>query len=486
MKIQNKIILTILPLLLLFFAIVFGTSYYNSKSALERLAKEWLSTRSNEAVEIAKSHEQILHEYGLAHISASIAKAKLDAVKEISSITIGKSGILFGVDAEGVIFFHPDKYLVGTVVTEEPWFQYLDQSHHPFSLRHKDEAYFAVAGFYPQWNWYFLAAVSKAEVYGQVKPVRLSVILIILIGALLISASVIFAIKHFLSPLDKLLSDTEKIGQGDLDTRISIDTTDEFSSIALCVNQMVGQLKAGLSRLENREEYFRSLIENATDLITISDARGNITYSSPSTRRILGYEPEALVGLNVFEFIHPDEKKDLFNYFQKRISSEQTARHIEFRFKHAEGYWCTLEAMSSNLLDHPVVQGFVVNARNISRQKQMAQQLKESNDLLESRVAQQTNELIAANDALSNEIKARQDYETRIYETNRDMHEFIHSFGYETRTHLSSIFGFIQLLKLKNSSLKNNDYLNIIQQSAEDLLSLTNNITGLSSLQQAN
>ena len=55
------------------------------------------------------------------------------------------------------------------------------------------------------------------------------------------------------------------------------------------------------------EEYFRLLIENASDLITILDATGTIRYESPAVERVLGYSPQALTHKNIFEFVHPDD-----------------------------------------------------------------------------------------------------------------------------------------------------------------------------------
>ncbi len=51
------------------------------------------------------------------------------------------------------------------------------------------------------------------------------------------------------------------------------------------------------------EAYFRSLIENAADIISILETDGVIRYESPSIERILGYKPEELVGSNVFDLI---------------------------------------------------------------------------------------------------------------------------------------------------------------------------------------
>ena len=56
-----------------------------------------------------------------------------------------------------------------------------------------------------------------------------------------------------------------------------------------------------------REQRFRSIIENASDMIAILDAEGTTLYESPSNERMLGYKPEELVGRNALELIHPED-----------------------------------------------------------------------------------------------------------------------------------------------------------------------------------
>jgi len=55
------------------------------------------------------------------------------------------------------------------------------------------------------------------------------------------------------------------------------------------------------------EIYFRALIENATDIISVINPDGTVRYMSPSTQRVLGYEPEELESSGVFDRLHPED-----------------------------------------------------------------------------------------------------------------------------------------------------------------------------------
>ena len=57
------------------------------------------------------------------------------------------------------------------------------------------------------------------------------------------------------------------------------------------------------ANLESRERFYRALVEQTRDLITVVDRHGTILFKNRSTERTLGYTATELVGRNVFE--HP-------------------------------------------------------------------------------------------------------------------------------------------------------------------------------------
>ena len=63
------------------------------------------------------------------------------------------------------------------------------------------------------------------------------------------------------------------------------------------------------------EEYFRELIDNALDIISIIDVDGTMRYVSKAVETILGYKTEELVGHNAFEFVHVDDRASMISSF---------------------------------------------------------------------------------------------------------------------------------------------------------------------------
>ncbi len=61
---------------------------------------------------------------------------------------------------------------------------------------------------------------------------------------------------------------------------------------------------------ERKLERHREFVESATDMITLIDSDGTIKYVSPAIERVLGWDPEELIGENGFEYVHPDDRDE--------------------------------------------------------------------------------------------------------------------------------------------------------------------------------
>jgi PAS domain S-box-containing protein len=125
------------------------------------------------------------------------------------------------------------------------------------------------------------------------------------------------------------------------------------------------------------ENRFRSLIQNSSDIITLLAADGTVQYVSPPVERILGHQPEAVIGQNIFAYIHPDDLSRVQTRFHKLVQRPGIDNALtEFRIRHASGAWLWLESVSNNLLDDPNVHSVVVNGRDISQRKRVEEQLR--------------------------------------------------------------------------------------------------------------
>lgn len=140
------------------------------------------------------------------------------------------------------------------------------------------------------------------------------------------------------------------------------------------------------SILKESERKFRTLIENATDIISMFDAEGKIIYISPSVERILGYRNEDVMGLSIFNFLHPSELEPAIETFKKITTEAIISSPLRFRVRHKDGSWRHLEAVFNNLIGDPQINAVLMNARDItaivSAEKKYRNLFEESKDVV--------------------------------------------------------------------------------------------------------
>jgi len=131
--------------------------------------------------------------------------------------------------------------------------------------------------------------------------------------------------------------------------------------------------------LHENEQRFRALIENSSDLITIVSPEGLIAYQSPSLKRILGYEPEELIGRSVVEFIPPETVPGIAALLAGIGQQPGAVVHAEYIFRHKDGSWRTMEG-SAQASTVAGIAGIVVNSRDVTERKAAEQALRESEE----------------------------------------------------------------------------------------------------------
>ena len=196
-------------------------------------------------------------------------------------------------------------------------------------------------------------------------------------------------------------------------------------------------------RIEESEERFRGIIENARDVITLLDEDGTIIYNSRAFERLLEYESWEVLGQSFFDLVHAEDCSCIKKQFKRLIQQEPqtigTGEALEFRFKHKEGHWRIFEAMVSNLLKNEFVQAVVLNSRDVTEHRKSEIELKKYRSHLEELVDRRTRELTAA---LEQEKMAAE--QQRI---------FISMVSHEFRTPLTIIDGNAQIIQRRGSTL---------------------------------
>ena len=121
-------------------------------------------------------------------------------------------------------------------------------------------------------------------------------------------------------------------------------------------------------------ELHRKLVEESSDIATIVNLDGVITYVSPSVKDTLGYDQAELIGETGYEYQHPDDRAATTDAIERLVENPDETQIVETRFRHADGSWLWVEATMQNRLDDEDIDGILVNTRDISKRKKQEQQ----------------------------------------------------------------------------------------------------------------
>ncbi len=133
---------------------------------------------------------------------------------------------------------------------------------------------------------------------------------------------------------------------------------------------------------EDSERRFRALLEQSSDATAIFSASGSTLYISPSVKNVLGYTEQEAMQLNIFDVCHDDDKEAVAAIMKKTLDSPgiPIRGHIG-RMMHKDGKWRWLDAMVTNLLHDPAINGIVNNFRDITERIETEKKLLHANRL---------------------------------------------------------------------------------------------------------
>jgi PAS domain S-box-containing protein len=146
--------------------------------------------------------------------------------------------------------------------------------------------------------------------------------------------------------------------------------------------------------LHEREEFYRLIAENTSDMIAMVDQSGHYVYNSPSFRQVLGYDPAELIGRSPLDFIHPDDIANVRNEWSLLKAVDTGQRLFGYRRRHADGSWRWIES-SVKVIYQRGTRYIITIARDVSERKRAEEQIRALNAELEQRVIAQLQEAIA-------------------------------------------------------------------------------------------
>ncbi|MEU4625633.1 EAL domain-containing protein [Actinoplanes sp. NPDC023801] len=169
-------------------------------------------------------------------------------------------------------------------------------------------------------------------------------------------------------------------------TGLLIDMVAVALTALVVIRQLIAfrQNDALLARIGVQENRFRLLVQNSTDMVTITEPGGVLTYVSPAAHGILGTDPGEMIGTALAGRMHPDDVATVTGRLAAVAAAPGSTATYQLRLRHADGTYRWLEVISANLTGEPSVGGVVSNARDITETREVRDRLsyEASHDML--------------------------------------------------------------------------------------------------------
>lgn len=151
---------------------------------------------------------------------------------------------------------------------------------------------------------------------------------------------------------------------------------------------------------------FRSLTENAAELIVVYSPEGRVLYETPSVERVLGYAPGELERPDPFDLVHADDAEPVRRMLSAVLEGNASSRSALVRVRHRDGSWRFLDMILTNLVHDSTIGGIVCNGHDVTARLDLESQLQHSQRLeivggMAAAVAHDINNVVTSIEAIA-------------------------------------------------------------------------------------
>jgi diguanylate cyclase (GGDEF)-like protein/PAS domain S-box-containing protein len=128
--------------------------------------------------------------------------------------------------------------------------------------------------------------------------------------------------------------------------------------------------------LERREQWWRELVRNLSDVIIVLDPEGNVRYCSPSVQAALGHWPRHLTtGAQLRELMHPDDLPAILAHITPVVRGGTKRGFVECRVRRADETWAWFEVTAVSQLGEEVLDGSVLTLHDVTERRRLTDEL---------------------------------------------------------------------------------------------------------------
>jgi len=259
-----------------------------------------------------------------------------------------------------------------------------------------------VVGYYRWVAERELALLAEMQESEALQPARRLGVVILLVGSIvsvLLAVGIYLLARQIARPILAIADASSRIAGGELELEVPVRSEDEVGTLARSLNRMVTQLRNLYLSAADKEEKYRLLIENQTDMVVKVDLQGCFLFVNSTYLQTFGKSEDELLGKSFMPLVHPDDQMSTEREMAKLFHPPHTC-FIEQRAMTVEGWRWQAWADSAVLDDNGEVIEIIGVGRDITDRKAAEIELEKYQKYLEEMVEERTSQLQAAQDEL--------------------------------------------------------------------------------------
>jgi len=240
----------------------------------------------------------------------------------------------------------------------------------------------------------------------------------------------------------------------------------------------ISKLKRAEEELKIQKANYDQLFENAPEAIAILDENERILNANKEFRRLFGFKKKELLNQYINDLIVPENLKDEGLRFDSIVAKGGQVSKDSVRIR-KDGTPIHVSILGAPIRLINGKQAIFVVYRDITQRKKAEEELKKAKEELEKA----NQELLEVNEYLERATVFAKEMALQAEMANNAKSEFLANMSHEIRTPMNGIVGMIELLSETDLNAEQREYLDVIKNSADTLLSLIDDILDFSKIE---
>ena len=225
----------------------------------------------------------------------------------------------------------------------------------------------------PALDWGLVSKIDTSEAFAPIEQLQHDIMILSIVFAIGIGIFGITAARAISDPLVKLKTLAGKISQGELDTRVPVQSSDEIGQLSTIMNDTVSKLR---QEKKDKDNVLKALDVSAITAIT--DKKGDITYANKKFEEISKYNVDELMGKN-HRLLKSDYHPDSFFDDLWGTISKGKVWHGVVKNKAKDGSYYWVNTVITPFLDeNGRPEQYMAIRMDMTKQKELEEQLEES------------------------------------------------------------------------------------------------------------